>query len=719
MDQVMLSRRQALGGALGGAGGLLLAAMLPRRAARAATRIVEDPAGPFAPNAFVSIATDDTITLIMPNVEMGQGIYTGEAMLIAEELDVGLEQIQLEAAPPDAAYTTKQLGEQATGGSTSTIATWTSLREAGAVARTLLVQAAAARWSVDPATCRTEGGTVRHDATGASLTYGALAADAAALPVPKGPIALRDPSRFRLIGHSQHRLDAAAKVAGKAVFGIDIQVPGMRVGTVAACPVMGGVLRHVDDRAARQVPGVHDVLTIGNAVCVVGDHFWAARKGLDALVITWDEGVNSAVDTQTIYGQLHDALDGPAIVAHVKGDAKGAIGNAATRVEAVYQQPLLAHAPMEPINCTVLVAPDRCDIWVGSQVPARARDSAAELTGLAKDQVHLHNQYIGGGFGRRLEHEYVTQAVQFARQVKYPLKIVWTREQDLTLDRYRPAYVDHLVGGLDRDGRLVGLSHRIVGPAVVARWAPQALLPNGVDDDLLAATVETPYDIPAMFLDYARREAPGVVTAWWRGVGGTRGVFVVESFIDELAAAAGADPVAFRRRMTEGKPRARAVLELAAAKADWGSPLPAGVGRGIALQYVFGSYLATIAEVEMTDMGGVRVRRVIVAVDCGHLVNPDQVVSQIEGGLIFGMSAALFNEITLLHGRVQQENFNSYRIMRMNEAPAIEVHLVDSTEDPGGIGETGTAAAAAALANAIAAAGGGRRRRLPLMGAQA
>ncbi|MBB2204828.1 xanthine dehydrogenase family protein molybdopterin-binding subunit [Gluconacetobacter takamatsuzukensis] len=710
-----ISRR----GALAGAGGLLMAAMLPRGRARAATRIVEDQTGPFAPNAFVRIAPDGSITLILPNVEMGQGIYTGEAMLIAEELDVGLDQIQIEPAPPDEAYVTKELGTEATGGSTSTIATWTSLREAGAVARTLLVRAAADRWVVDPASCQTGGGVVRHVPTGRTLTYGELAVEAAALPVPASPVALRDPSAFRLIGHAQHRLDGPAKVAGTATFGIDVQQPDMKIGTVAACPVMGGVLLHVDDSAARQVPGVRDVLTIGNAVCVVGDHYWAARKGLEALAISWDEGVNATVSTDTVYRELHEALQGPAIVAHTKGNAKGAIAGAATRVEAVYQQPLLAHAPMEPINCTVHVTPERCDVWVGTQVPMRARDAAAEVTGLPKEKVFLHNQYIGGGFGRRLEHEYVTQAVQFARQVGYPLKIVWSREEDLTMDRYRPAYVDHLVGGLDAHGNLVGLSHRIVGPAVVARWAPEALLPNGVDDDLLVATVETPYAIPAMFLDYARREAPGVVTAWWRGVGGTRGVFVIESFIDELAAKAKVDPVAFRRRMTTDHPRARAVLDLAAEKAEWGTKLPDGVGRGVALQYVFGSYLATVMEVEMSAMDTVRVRRAVVAVDCGRVVNPDQVISQIEGGLIFGLSAALFNEVTLEKGRVQEKNFNTYRILRMNESPAIEVHLIDSTEDPGGIGETGTAAAAAAVANAMAAATGRRYRRLPLTGPQA
>ncbi|MBB2175744.1 xanthine dehydrogenase family protein molybdopterin-binding subunit [Gluconacetobacter johannae] len=715
MAVTMLSRR----GVLTGAGGLLLAAALPRRAARGATRIVEDETGPFAPNAFVRVATDGTITLILPNVEMGQGIYTGEAMLIAEELAVGLDQIQIEAAPPGDAYITKELGTQATGGSTSTIATWAGLRQAGAAARTLLVQAAAAHWSVVPDTCQAEAGVVRHLASGRSLTYGEVAADAALLPAPTAPVPLRDPATFRLIGKSQHRLDSPAKVAGTATFGIDVQVPGMLVGTVAACPVMGGILTHVDADAARKVPGVRDVLTIGNAVCVVGDHFWAARKGLEALSITWDEGVNAAVTTATIYRQLHDALDGPAIVAHSKGDARAAVAGAATRVEATYQQPLLAHAPMEPINCTVQVTPERCDIWVGSQVPLRARDAAAGITGLAKDKVHVHNQYIGGGFGRRLEHEYVIQAVQFARQVSYPLKIVWTREEDLTLDRFRPAYVDRLVGGLDRHGNLVGIEHRIVGPAVVARWAPEALLPNGMDDDLLVATAETPYAIPATRLEYARREAPGVVTAWWRGVGGTRGVFVVESFIDELAAQAGADPVAFRRKMTADNPRARAVLDLAAEKANWGTPLPPHVGRGVALQYVFGSYLATVMEVEMSDTGAVRVRRVIVAVDCGRVVNPDQVVSQIEGGLIFGLSAALYNEVTLSGGRVQEDNFHSYRILRMNESPMIDVHLIDSTEDPGGIGETGTAAAAAALANAMAAASGRRYRTLPLTGRQA
>jgi len=706
-------------GALAGLGGLLIGLHVPMRAAKAAVRIVEDVTGPFAPNAFIRVDTQGVVTFIMRNVEMGQGIYTGATVLMAEELDLDPETVQLEAAPPGEVYVDKDLGTQATGGSTSTMGEWELLRKAAATARILLIQAAANRWQVTASTCRTDGGRIYHDASNRSLGFGEVALDAARLPSPSD-VPLRPASAFKLIGRSRHRLDSPAKVAATAQFGIDAQVPGMKFATVAACPVIGGTVGSIDIAAAKAVPGVIDVLKIDDAVCVVGEHYWAARSGLRAAAVTWHEGANAQVDTAQIYHELHQGLaqTDHVIEAHKEGDAKSAVAAAHTQVAATFQQSLLAHATMEPINCTVRVTADACDIWCGTQVPLRARDSAAAILGLPKDSVHLHNMYIGGGFGRRLEHEYVEQAVHFARQVSYPLKIVWSREEDITRDRFRPAYVDRIEAGLSADGRIVGMTHRIVGPAVVARWAPEGLMPNGMDSDLLAAAADVPYDFGASYLDYVRKEAPGVITAWWRGVGGTRGLFVMESFMDELAEKAGADPVEFRRRHLAKSPRALGVLNLVADKAGWGMPVPKGSGRGVAVQFLFGSYLATVVDVHVAGDGSIRIDRAVSAVDCGQLVNPDQVRAQIEGGLMFGMSAAMFNEITLEHGRVQQRNFNRYRVLRMNEAPQVEVHFVDSAETPGGIGETGTAAAAPALANALAAATGRRYRRLPLMGKQ-
>ncbi|MFT8418150.1 MAG: molybdopterin cofactor-binding domain-containing protein [Acetobacter sp.] len=708
------SRRQVLG-----AGGALLLATFwptPQRARAQATphpeqgMLVDSAQGVFAPNAYIRIGADNRITLILPNVEMGQGIYTSSVMLIAEELGVDMTQVAIEAAPPGA-------GAEITGGSTSVMTEWLPLRQAGAAARAMLVQAAATQWHANPADCTTRSATILHVPTGRTLPFGAVAAQAATLPVPQKPT-LKDPATYTLLGHSQHRIDSAAKVEGRTVFGMDIQVPGQKIGTVAACPVEGGTLAGMNRAAALAVRGVQAVLVNAHntTVCVVADHYWAARKGLRALKLQWHNGPNAHVTTQTLYDQLHDGLNGPAIVASTKGDAPAIVASSHATHTATYQQPLLAHAPMEPINCTAHVRPDGCDIWTGTQIAERAQATAVELTGLPKEKVAVHCQYIGGGFGRRLEHEYVTQCVEFAKQVPYPLKIIWSREEDLTRDRYRPAYVDQMTAALDDRGFITALTHRIVGPAVVARWDPPELTKDGYDEDLSVATIITPYAYPAYRLEFARREAPGIITAWWRGVGGTRGLFVVEGFIDELAHRAGTDPVAYRRAMLAHNPRALAVLDKAAQAAGWNTPLPPGRARGVAVQFAFGSYMASIAEVEMPDPHTVLIHRVTAVVDCGRVLNPDQVVSQIEGGLIFGFSAALYNEITLEGGRVQQNNFNTWRILRMNEAPRkIDVILMPSTEDPGGIGEVGTAAAAPVLANAMAAAQGRRYRTLPLL----
>ncbi len=709
MGYDMPSRRFVLkAGAVAG-GGLLLGLHLPSLARATAAPAAVD----LEPNAFVRIDTRGTITLILPHTEFGQGIYTSSAMLMGEELDVGLDQIAVETAPPDIKhYIDPLLGDEATGGSVSTRADWVRLREAAAVARTLMVAAAAKRWNVDPATCRVERGII-HDATGRSLAYGDVVSDAAQLPVPAN-VKLKDPSQFKLIGTSAKRIDTPSKVNGTAIYGLDIIVPNMRFGTVAITPVKGGKLVSMDEAAARQVPGVHDVIRNdeGDAVAVIGDHMWAAKQGLEALNLKWDAGENGDVTLETIISTMDRASHNKGVVAKKEGDAAAAIKGAATQLSAIYQSPFLSHSPMEPLNCTLHIKPDSAEIWLGTQVPVRAQKAVASVAGLPQDKVTVYNQLMGGAFGRRLDIDSVEVAASIAKHVSYPVKLVWTREEDLRHDYYRPYYYDRVAAGLDADGKLVGRTHRVTGPSILARWAPPAFK-NGLDDDAVLCAAETPYEIPNEYVDYVRNEPRAMNTSWWRGVGPTHNLFVVESFIDELAHAAKQDPVEFRRSMLRKNPRALAVLNLAAEKSGWGSPLPRGTGRGVELQFAFGSYLCCILEVEVTPPGEISLRRAVVAVDCGMTVNPDTVEAQIQGGLILGLGTAMYNEITLTGGAIDQSNFHDYRAMRINEAPKIEVYQIRNGEKPGGIGETGTAAAAPALGNAIFAATGKRLRRLP------
>ena len=704
-------RRDFLRAGLVAGGGLLLGFTVPVLGGRMA-RADQAAAPALSPTAFIQIGTDNAITLIMPDTECGQGIWTSAATLIAEELEVGLDQVKLMPAPPNLKfYASPALGEQATGGSTSIIGDWQRLREAGARARVMLVQAAAQKWHVDAATCRAAAGVVHHDASGRSLPYGALAEAANALPVPD-KVALKEPADWELIGKPQKRLDTPSKVNGTATYGIDVQVPGMKIGTVAASPVLGGKLLHIDEDAARAVPGVRDVVKISNAVAVIGDHFWAAKQGLAAANPQWDDGPNAGVSTQSILRALADASQKPGAVAKDENDAPGKIAGAKTRVDAIYQLPFLSHAPMEPINTTLHIRPDGADLWVGTQVPVRAQNAVAKAAGLKPEQVVVHNHMMGGAFGRRLDVDSIEQAAEIAKSLAYPVKLIWTREEDISHDLYRPSYYDRLSAGLDENGKIVGWTDKTSGSSVMARWLPVGMK-GELDPDAVEAAAETPYDLPAMKVEYVRHESPGVTTAWWRGVGPTHNVFVVEGFIDECSVAAGKDPVEFRRGLLAKNPRALAVLNLAAEKSGWGEKLPAGTGRGVSLQFAFGSYLAHVLEVEVTDRGEIKLRRCVVAIDCGHRVNPDTITAQVEGGLIFGLSMALYSDITHENGRVQQSNFNNYRVLRIDEAPKIEVFQIDSSEKPGGIGETGTAAASAALANAIFAATGKRLRKLP------
>ncbi|MGH8567465.1 MAG: molybdopterin cofactor-binding domain-containing protein, partial [Gammaproteobacteria bacterium] len=653
------------------------------------------------------------VTLVVHQVEMGQGTYTSLPMLLAEELEVDLAQVHLEHAPPDdKLYANPLVGFQATGGSTSVRGAWEPLRRAGATARSMLVSAASATWKVDSNSCRAEKGEVIHVPTGRKLNYGALVDKAATLPVP-GQVTLKDPKDFKLIGTPAKRLDSHDKVNGKARFSIDVKVPGMKVATVAACPVFGGKLASVDDGKAKTIKGVYQVVRLGDAVAVVADHMWAAKQGLAALDIRWDEGPNAKLSTADIVQELKAASQKPGVVARKEGDVAKAKTRAVQKVEAVYQVPFLAQATMEPLNCTVHVRKDGCDVWVGTQVATRAQATAAQVTGLPPEKVRVHNYLLGGGFGRRLEVDFITQAVQIAKQVEGPVKVIWTREEDIQHGIYRPYYYDRLAAGLDGQGMPIAWSHRITGSSILARWFPPAFK-EGLDPDAVDGAAEPPYAFPNVLVDYVRQEPPGIVTGWWRGVGPTHNIFMVESFIDELAAAAKKDPVEYRRALLGKSPRARAVLDLATEKASWGQPLPEGQGRGVSVQHVFGSYLAEVAEVAVSKEGEVRIQRVVCAVDCGMIVNPDTVKAQMEGGIIFGITAALFGEITIKDGRVEQNNFHDYRILGINEAPVVEVYLVKSAKAPGGIGEPGTVAIAPAVTNAIFAATGKRVRKLPI-----
>jgi CO/xanthine dehydrogenase Mo-binding subunit len=697
-------------------GGLLLGyrAQGAPRAASTAAATPGTTAASFAPNAFIRISPGGSVTLIMPQAEMGQGVYTALSMLLAEELEVTPNQIRIEHAPPDdKLYANQYFGEQLTGASSSVRSFYEPLRRAGATARAMLVGAAAASWNVEPASCRAHKGVVTHTPTRRALTYGALASKAAALPVPD-KVTLKDPKDFTLIGTPLKRLDTRSKVNGTAQYGIDVRPPGMLIATVAASPVLGGKVASVGEQKAKAVPGVRQIVRLDDAVAVVADHTWAAKQGLAALDIRWDDGPNAKLSTADIVQGLAKASENAGVVARKDGDPERAVAGAAKKVEAVYEAPFLAHAAMEPMNCTVHVRKDSCEVWTGSQVLSRARTTAAEVTGFPLEKVVVHNHFLGGGFGRRLEVDYVTQAVRIAKQVDAPVKVVWTREEDIQHDVYRPHYYDRMTAGLDAGGTPVAWTHRIVGPAIIARYLPQAFK-DGKDIDAVDGAVQLLYDIPAIRVEHVRHEEPVLNTGFWRGVGVTHNNFVVESFIDELAAASTQDPVAFRRAILRKSPRALAVLDLAAKEGRWGSPLPRGRGRGVALLYSdWGSYLAQVADVEVTGSKDVRVHRIVCAVDCGQIVNPDIVTAQIESGVVYGISAALWGEVTLKNGRVEQSNFHNYRVLRMNEAPPIEVHLVRNGEAPGGIGEPGTAVTAAALGNAIYAATGKRLRKLPL-----
>lgn len=703
-----LSRRTVLQ-ASAAAGGVLLVGFLAPLGA-AAGKSGDEAAKGFAPNAFIRIAPNGQVTLVMPQVEMGQGTYTSISMILAEELDCDWSKVAVEHAPPDdALYANPVLGLQATGNSNSVRAFWTPLRKAGAGTRAMLVQAAADSWKVDPATCRTEASQVIHDPSGRRLGYGALTTRAAALKPPADP-PLKSPSQFKLIGKPLKRLDTPAKVDGSAQYGIDALPEGVKFAALAHCPVFGGKVAHVDDGQAKAVPGYRQTVVLDDLVAVIGDHTWAAKQGLAALDVTWDEGANAGVDNAQVMARLKAASMRRGVVGKSGGDVDKALASGA--VEVTYEVPFLAHTPMEPLNCTAHVTPAGCEIWIGTQVMTRAQKAAADAAGVPIEKVTVHNHLLGGGFGRRLEPDMVTDAVRIARQVDAPVKVVWSREEDIQHDVYRPAWFDRMSATL-KDGRIDGWKHIITGSSVLARWLPSAYV-DGKDFDAWDSAVDMPYDIPNIHVEYVREEPPGVPTGFWRGVGPSHNVFVIESFVDELAHKAGKDPVEFRLGMLDKNPRMKAALELAADKAGWGAPLPPRCGRGVSVQPSFASWIATVAEVEVDKAGQVLLRRLVCAVDTGIAVNPDTIAAQLQGGIVFGLTAALFGEVTVENGRVKQSNFNDYRMLRINETPPIEIYVIPSGEPPGGIGEAGCVTAMPTLSNAIFAATGKRFRSLPI-----
>lgn len=707
-ESVGLSRRSFImaGAALGG--GLLISFSLPISMRGAFAQGAE-----FSPNAYIRVNREGRVFLTIQPVEMGQGTYTSMPALIAEELEVGLDQVVIEHAPADdKRYANPMLGFQVTGGSTSVPANWKPLREAGATARTLLITAAANQWGVPASSCKADKGVVSHPESGKRAGYGELADAAAQLPMPE-TVALKDPREFKLIGTPAKRTDTPDKVNGKAVFGIDARPEGVKVAAVMLCPIVGGTLDSVDPAPAMAVKGVRQVLRTDNSVAVVADHMGAARKALAMLQVKWNGGENANVSSESMLKNIMAASMEPGLEVQNEGNVKEALAKSAKKIEAIYQIPFLAHACLEPVNCTVHVRKDGCDLWLGIQVPARAKAVAAKITGLPEESVQVHNHLIGGGFGRRLEVDFVEDAVKLARQVDYPLKVIWSREEDTRHSTLRPFHYNHLSAGLDDKGKPIAWTHKVTGGSILARWLPAAFT-DGIDRDAIR-DASGPYAFPALSVHYVRHEPPkGITPAFWRGVGHTQNAFMVEGLLDELIQLSGSDPFEYRYRLLEKHPRAVKVLQMLREKSGWDTPVAPGHGRGLALTSCFSTYAAQVAEVSVSPSGEVRVHKVFTVVDCGIAINPDSVVAQVQGGTIFGLSAVLFGNITFKDGRVEQGNFDTYRVLRINETPQIETWRVESDESPGGLGEVSTVTIAPAVVNAIYAATGKRLRTLPI-----
>jgi CO/xanthine dehydrogenase Mo-binding subunit len=724
-----LSRRGLLqaGAALGG--GLLVRMWLPGEA-EAATVVKAET---FKPNAWLRIDAE-RVVFECSQAEMGQGVMTSLVTLLCEELEYDPAKVRVDFAPADRAYDNPEMGIQGTGGSTSVKMSWNPLRAAGAVAREALKIAASRRWRVPVAELKAEDGRISH-ANGKSATYHELAGSAAHVRLPDVP-KLKSPEHFKYVGQPLPRFDALAKSTGTATFGIDVKVPGQRVAVVVRGPAIGSTVKSVDDKAAKAMPGVEAVVSLGYGVGVVASTYWHARQGAEKLEIQWDTAKMGSVSSGSIRERwVKQVAQGGGKEAKNHGDARAALAKAAKKLDVVYEAPYLPHAPMEPMNCTAHVTDDRCEIWVPTQSAAVARNVGVELTGLPHERVLVHSTFLGGGFGRRVGFDFVADAVRLAKAVKKPVKVVWSREEDIRHGSFRPASYHELSAGLDAKGALLGVVHKVSSPSILAQTigpfitvsmpdgmpaplksimagAVGGMMGWGVDPLATEGAANTAYELPAHRVEWYGDD-PGVPLAFWRSVGHSFNGFVMEGFIDELAHAAGKEPLEFRRALLRKSPRHLAVMEQVAQKAGWGTPPPPGVFRGIAQHASFDSYAAAVAEVSVEN-DDIVVRRVVVGIDCGRVVNPDIVAQQLEGSVIFALSAALKGNITLKDGGVEQSNFHDYEMVRMYEAPVIETHLVRSEEAPTGVGEPAVPVIAPAVANAVFAATGKRLRKLPL-----
>jgi isoquinoline 1-oxidoreductase beta subunit len=686
-------------GALGGAG-----FVLAYYAAFREKQPRHDEPGTFSPNVWLQIAPDNTVTIWVAKSEMGQGVRTSMAMLVAEELDADWSTIRIQQAP-----TSEDYGEERTQGSTSVRMSWQILRQAGATARAMLLTAAAQQWRVEPSTCNTENGAVLHSPTGRRISYGELAIAASTLTVPKN-VSLKSPAEFRLLGKPLRRVDTPGKVNGNALFGMDVKLPGMVYASVVRCPSLGGKLKSFDSKKAESIRGVLHVLKITNGVAVVADSTWAAFQGRLALEVQWEEGPNRDFSDDTIRESVLQFAKQKGVVAQTKGDVDSALASAAKTVEASYELPFLAHAALEPLNCTARVQWNHCEIWCPTQDPAGVRKKASRTALLPPAWVDVHTTLLGGGFGRRLETDMVVDAVELSKSTGKIVQVVWTREDDTRHDFYRPAAYSRCLGALDSTGHPAAWKHHIVSQSISSRFE---LLHTGIDSLSVQGATDLPYAIPNLRVEYVESHQP-VPVGYWRSVGYALNAFFTECFVDELASAAGKDPFTFRLELLQNSSRKRAVLELAAEKSDWGEPLSPGRGRGIAMHTSYRTTVAQVVEVSTAADGKITVDRVVCAVDCGQIVNPDTIEAQIQGGIVFGLSAALWGKITFEQGRVKEGNFDDYRVLRISQMPNVEVFIVPSTEPPTGVGEVAVPPVAPALANAFFAATGKRIRRLPI-----
>ena len=713
MSLANVSRRDFLKTSASAAGGLVVAFIIPGAGRRAFAQAAPASKLP-PPNAFLRIGSDDTVTVLLAHSEMGQGIWTTLPMLIAEELDADWSRIRVEHAPAAPVYAHAVFGIQMTGGSSSTWSEFDRYRQAGALARALLVAAAATHFGVKASAIRTENGEAI--AGTRRVRYGALADAAAKLKAPTS-VKLKDPKDWKIIGKTTRRLDTPEKITGRAQFGMDVQFPGLLTAVVARSPVFGGTVKSFDATKTRAVPGVRNVVQVPSGIAVIADHFWAAKLGRDALVVEWDHGPNAALDSVALREHFRSLAATPGAVAAHAGDAAAALTRAPNVIEAEYAVPYLAHAPMEPENCTVRITADKCEIWTGTQFQTMDQGAAARITGLKPEQVEIHTTFLGGGFGRRAttSSDFVTEALHVAKAANAPVKTVWTREDDVRGGYYRSAFVHRARVALGADGLPAAWHHTVVGQSILIGTPFEAMLvKNGIDGTSVEGVSDSPY-IKRIADHRVDVHSPktGIPVLWWRSVGHSHTGFVMESLIDELAHAAGKDPVEYRRLLLKDEPRHLGVLNAVVEKSGWGSALPPGRARGVAVHDSFGSFAAQVAEVSV-ESGRIRVHRVVCAIDCGTAVNPGAVAAQMESGIAFGLSAALHSALHFKDGQVQESNFHDYEVLRMNEMPHVETHIVNSGEKMGGVGEVGVPPIAPAVANAVAALTGQRLRELPL-----